>query len=76
MYERLIELMKYRRHLETSELADLLIANGVTTVVMCKDCENCSDCTPDGWHWCSEHERGLLMDDDFCSFGLRKGGEE
>ena len=29
MRDRLIELMKYRRHLETSELADVLLENGI-----------------------------------------------
>lgn len=77
MRDKLIEIMKYRRHLETSELADVLLENGVIVdVVRCKDCENCSDDTPDGWHWCKEHERGFLEDDDFCSKGERKGGEE
>ena len=29
MRDKLIELLKYRRHLETSELADVLLANGI-----------------------------------------------
>ena len=29
MRDKLIEIMKYRRHLETSELADVLLENGV-----------------------------------------------
>ena len=35
MRDKLIEIMKYRRHLETSELADVLLANGVI-VLPCK----------------------------------------
>ena len=38
MRKKLIELLKYKRHLETSELADWLIANGFAGVVRCKDC--------------------------------------
>ena len=38
-------------------------------VVRCKNCKHCSQNTPDGLHWCDEHERGSLMDDDFCSYG-------
>jgi hypothetical protein len=41
-------------------------------VVRCKDCKWCSHNTPDGFHWCDEHERGSLCDDDFCSYGERK----
>ena len=44
-------------------------------VVRCKDCKHCSQNTPDGFHWCYEHERGCLMDDDFCSMGERREGE-
>lgn len=29
MRDKLIELLKYRRHLETSELADVLLENGI-----------------------------------------------
>ncbi len=47
----------------------------VVEVVRCRHCKYCSDDTPDGWHWCSEHERGFLEDDDFCSFGVREGGD-
>ena len=41
-------------------------------VVRCKDCKHCSQNTPDGLHWCDEHEVGSLMDDDFCSYGERR----
>ena len=41
-------------------------------VVRCKDCKHCSNNTPDGLHWCDEHERGSLCDDDFCSYGERR----
>lgn len=44
-------------------------------VVRCKDCKHCSQNTPDGYHWCAEHERGLLEDDDFCSYGERRVDE-
>ena len=43
-------------------------------IVRCKDCKHCSKNTPDGLHWCNEHERGSLMDDDFCSYGERREG--
>ena len=41
-------------------------------IVYCKDCKWRSHNTPDGFHWCDEHERGSLMDDDFCSYGERR----
>lgn len=44
-------------------------------VVRCKDCKHCSQNTPDGYHWCAEHERGLLEDDDFCSYGERRADD-
>ena len=44
-------------------------------VVRCKDCKHCSQNTPDGLHWCDEHEVGSLMDDDFCSYGERRKGK-
>lgn len=45
---------------------------GLAKVVRCKDCKHCSTNTPDGLHWCAEHERGSLMDEDFCSYGERR----
>lgn len=44
-------------------------------LVYCRDCKHCSTNTPDGLHWCDEHERGCLMDDDFCSYGERRDGD-
>ena len=44
-------------------------------VVRCKDCRHCSTNTPDGLHWCDEHEHGCLDDDDFCSYGERRAEE-
>ena len=44
----------------------------VVEAVRCKDCKHSSQNTPDGLHWCDEHERGCLMDEDFCSYGERR----
>lgn len=41
-------------------------------VVRCRDCKLRSQNTPDGFHWCNEHERGSLCDDDYCSYGVRR----
>ena len=64
-----IPLLDILATIETFPTAD------VVEVVRCRHCKYCSDDTPDGWHWCIEHERWFLEDDDFCSFGVRKGGE-
>ena len=50
-------------------------ADAKAELVRCRDCKHCSANTPDGLHWCDEHERGSLMDDDFCSYGERREGE-
>lgn len=71
MRDKLIEIMKYRRHLETSELADVLLENGaIVDVVRCKDCEHYRE----GCDICMLHFSGV-DDDAFCSYGVRKGGE-
>lgn len=49
MRDRLIELLKHRRHLETSELADWLLENGVAEVkhgkwVSHEGYEECGEC--------------------------------
>ena len=43
--------------------------------VRCRECKHRTAATIDGIHWCYEHERGALMDDDFCSYGERSEGE-
>lgn len=53
-------------------MADHLIANGVTIPFRCKDCGayNTKGCCK-GFGWCEASDRGM-MDNDFCSLG---GGE-
>lgn len=82
MRDKLIEILKYRRHLETSELADVMLENDIITVVRCKDCEYCDRCFPakaigeepaEGLY-CHPNRR-YVKPDDFCSFCALKGGE-
>ena len=54
------------------ECVDILIANGVTIPVRCKDCKHLSD---DGY--CQQNLYGIAphkipKDDDFCSYGEKK----
>ena len=47
-------------------------------VVRCKDCANClhyDDETESEWLWCTINTRPTA-EEDFCSFGERKGGED
>ena len=93
MREKLIELVSNMRTKITAwhtaeDIADHLIANGVTIPVRCKDCKH--------WHeetgWCDHHswfieEDGepchpwesnnwkMTNEDDFCSYGERKDNE-
>ena len=59
---------------EVLDSIDAVPAVDAVEVVRCRECKHCSKNTPDGWHWCDEHERGCLDDDDFCSYGERKDG--
>ena len=51
----------------------------VVEVVRCKDCEKLKVCK--NYQYCTEHSDGwgdnlvYVEDDDFCSFGIRKGSE-
>jgi hypothetical protein len=77
MREKLIELIEQEYYCSIEEIADHLIANGVTIPVRCKDCK----------HWkneingCTEEKRfcdiGFYMvhKNGFCSFGERKTNE-
>ena len=55
------------------EVADHLIANGVTIPVRCKDCRNYDD---KGYCWFWKYETGMSPNevdaDDFCSYGERR----
>ena len=63
------EVAEVRKFIEQAPTVDAV------EVVRCKDCKHCSNNTPDGLHWCDEHEIGSLCDDDFCSYGERREGE-
>lgn len=68
--EELIRALQYDREQYEKGYADAM-----AFIVRCKNCKHCSNNTPDGFHWCDEHERGSLCDDDFCSYGERREGE-
>ena len=80
MREKLIELLEtvvspkeilcYGEVLvSTSRVADHLIANDVVPVVRCKDCTQYN-----GHRYCRYTEL-IVLDNDFCSYGERKGNE-
>ena len=76
MREKLIELIGNMRRKITAwhtieDIADMLIANGVTIPVRCKDCKmRCPDSVCMAKH-CTLS--GIPVDDDdFCSYGERK----
>lgn len=49
-----------------------------TEVVRCKECANClhyDDETENEWPWCTINTRPT-SEEDFCSFGERKGGDD
>ena len=69
--EELIRALQYDRDQYNKGHADGE-RDAMDAMIRCKDCKHCSQNTPDGLHWCDEHERGSLMDDDFCSYGERK----
>ena len=48
------------------------VTGELVPVVRCRECKHRTPDTIDGIHWCYEHERGALMDDDFCSYGERR----
>ena len=60
------------KYILNSELADHLIANGVTIPVRCKNCHRCGVYTS-GKLYC-KHQDGLTdpKPDDFCSYGERR----
>ncbi len=60
-------------------VADYLIANGVTIPVRCEECKSCMFCYPEkqigkeptpGWY-CKE-QKSYRRPDDFCSYGERR----
>ena len=56
---------------------DILIANGVTIPVRCKDCK-WAEYGKDYETYCNHWKSGLyanIKDDDFCSYGERKDNE-
>ena len=72
--EELLRALRYDREQYDKGYSDGE-RDAIGSMIRCKDCKHCSNNTPDGLHWCDEHERGLLMDDDFCSYGERREGE-
>ena len=72
--EELIRALKYDRDQYDKGYSDGE-RDSMDSMIRCKNCKHCSNNTPDGLHWCDEHERGSLMDDDFCSYGERREGE-
>ena len=83
MREKLIELLRevqyqgnavhgYQdKYIQNSELADHLIANGVTIPVRCKECKSlCRNYAHMRKH-CGLTGQ-LVDDDDFCSYGERR----
>lgn len=69
--EELIRALRYDRGQYEKGYADGK-RDAMDSIVRCVDCKHRSHNTPDGLHWCNEHERGSLSDDDFCSYGERK----
>ena len=71
--DRLIKLMKYKRFLETSELADYLLANGVIVPIRCKDCELYTHITQASTKWksktfyCTRNANMKMNENDYCS---------
>lgn len=58
-------------------MADILIANGVTIPVHCKDCKHREWATWLNGYRCGNPDSGMasgveLKDNDFCSYGERK----
>ena len=54
-------------------LADHLIANGVTIPVRCKDCKHTeTDGCSDPAIYCKKWDRWEMPEDFFCSYGERK----
>ena len=83
MREKLIELLMDAMpscYSDTfaSQIADHLIANGVTIPVRCKDCK-WAEYGKDYEPYCNHWKSGLyanIKDDDFCSYGERRTDNE
>ena len=74
-------LAKYDRiHVGEPGKAIKLIAEApavdAAEVVRCEDCKRSdhSRCSTDGVLYCMKHSR-FMVDDDFCSYGKRRGGD-
>jgi hypothetical protein len=72
--DELIRALRYDRDQYDRGFADGHM-DAQQEIVRCRDCKWCSHNTPDGFHWCDEHERGSLCDDDFCSCGVNKNDD-
>ena len=76
MREKLIELVRYMRRTVTpwhtsGDIADMLIANGMTIPVQCKDCKFYVWDEFDGCYVCVRI--GKFVDTDFwCAYGERR----
>lgn len=60
------------------DLVDSVPTVDAAPVVRCKDCENAynnSSAIASGIFYCSTNMRAML-EDDFCSYGERRGGDE
>lgn len=81
--EKLIELLdeyvsSRKCETTTETLSDYLLANGVV-VLPCR-CENCEHFIKafndaEEWEWCTLRKADT-MEDAFCSYAKRKGGDE
>jgi hypothetical protein len=62
-------------HVWNQEVADHLIANGVTIPVRCKDCNNFVPESITVCRHCSLTGMQVVDEDDFCSYGERRTDE-
>ena len=75
--EKLIELMEQEYYCSIEEMADHLIANGVTIPVRCKDCKHCysfiTKRNKQPMCRCMRHDLDVIVrTHDFCSYGERR----
>ena len=61
--------MRLPNTVSNDDVADHLIANGVTIPVRCKDCTEWDERNQECGHWYGFHEN------DFCSYGERKDND-
>lgn len=82
MREKLIKILDdfdvYDDWLSNIDIADHLIANGVTIPVRCKDCEFSKYYTESGVRKCRTYNGvyRTVSDDEYCSYGERRSDAE